>query len=132
MNNNSWFEQELQEFRFSFIETLFWVESGDDEGEIDAESELSEVVEEDIKADCRSFYRRAWVDLHNAADKLGIDHLCAARLAGHDFYLTRNHHGAGFWDGDWPVPYGDLFTKISEGYGSFEVYEGDDGYIYLM
>lgn len=21
--------------------------------------------------------------------------------AGHDFWFTRNHHGAGFWDGDW-------------------------------
>jgi hypothetical protein len=21
---------------------------------------------------------------------------------GTDFWLTRNHHGAGFWDGDWP------------------------------
>jgi hypothetical protein len=26
----------------------------------------------------------------------------AYALAGHDFALTRNGHGAGFWDGDWP------------------------------
>lgn len=31
--------------------------------------------------------------------------------AGHDFWLTRNGHGAGFWDGDWPEPYA---TKLSE------------------
>lgn len=35
--------------------------------------------------------------------------------AGHDFWLTQNGHGAGFWDGDWPT-YGETFTKISKCY----------------
>lgn len=49
--------------------------------------------------------------------------------AGHDFALTRNGHGAGFWDGDWPV-YGDLLTKASESFGEIDPYAGDDGLIY--
>jgi hypothetical protein len=30
--------------------------------------------------------------------------------AGHDLWLTRNHHGAGFWDGDWPDEAGRILT----------------------
>lgn len=38
-------------------------------------------------------------------------------LFGHDFYLTREGHGAGFWDrglGD----LGDYLTRIADSYGS--------------
>ena len=49
-------------------------------------------------------------------------------LAGHDFWLTRNGHGAGFWDGDWDN--GDELTKASKAYGSVDLYVGDDGMIY--
>lgn len=43
-----------------------------------------------------------------------------AAQAGHDFWLTRNGHGAGFWDGDWDT-LGDVLTKISHSYGETEV-----------
>ena len=36
--------------------------------------------------------------------------------AGHDFWLTRHGHGAGFFDGDWPEPYGDKLTEASKKY----------------
>lgn len=45
----------------------------------------------------------------------------AARKAGHDFWLTRNHHGAGFWDGDWPK-HGDFLTKLAHSFGECELY----------
>lgn len=41
--------------------------------------------------------------------------------AGHDFWLTQNGHGAGFWDGDWPV-YGDRLTKLSKTAGELSLY----------
>ncbi len=40
--------------------------------------------------------------------------------AGSDFHLTRNGHGAGFWDGDWP-DHGDALTAMSKPYGTAEV-----------
>lgn len=46
--------------------------------------------------------------------------------AGHDFWLTHNGHGAGFWDGDWPEPAGSVLTKNSKPYGSVDLYVGDD------
>lgn len=49
---------------------------------------------------------------------------------GHDFYLTRNRHGAGFWDrglGD----LGQWLTDMSHPYGESGEYIGDDGLIYV-
>ena len=48
---------------------------------------------------------------------------------GHDFWLTRNGHGTGFWDrglGD----VGDDLSKASKSYGEVYLYVGDDGMIY--
>lgn len=46
--------------------------------------------------------------------------------AGHDFWLTRNGHGAGFWDGDWPEPDSDYLTTAAHSFGEFDLYVGDD------
>ena len=40
--------------------------------------------------------------------------------AGGDFHLTRNGHGAGFWDGGWPE-HGDELTELAKPYGTAEL-----------
>jgi hypothetical protein len=69
-----------------------------------------------IQDDCRDFVAGNWSDLE------GID----AGEAGHDFALTRNGHGAGFWDrglGD----AGDRLTNASKPYGASGAwFERDD------
>lgn len=50
--------------------------------------------------------------------------------AGHDFWLTRNGDGAGFWDGDWPEPYATQLSEACESFGEVNLYLGDDGLIY--
>lgn len=50
--------------------------------------------------------------------------------AGHDFWLNRNGHGAGFWDGDWPEPQASRLDAASKAFGGFDLYVGDDGKIY--
>lgn len=83
----------------------------------------AELLEQTAK-DCRQFVRD-W------------GHLFDDRMAdaGHAFWLTRNTHGAGFWDGDWEEDYqgttiGDILTSACEYYGEVCLYEGDDGLIY--
>lgn len=51
--------------------------------------------------------------------------------AGHDFWLTRNGHGAGFWDGDWKEPAATILDKATEAFGECNLYVGDDGKLYL-
>lgn len=49
--------------------------------------------------------------------------------AGNDFWLTRNRHGAGFWDGDWKE-HGDKLTEASHAFGEIDVSrDGDVIYI---
>lgn len=50
--------------------------------------------------------------------------------AGHDFWLTRNGLGVGFWDGHWTEPSASRLTDASERFGSFDLYVGDDGKIH--
>lgn len=48
---------------------------------------------------------------------------------GHDFWLTRDGHGAGYWDrglGD----LGDRLTAMAKPYGEVSLYVGDDGKIH--
>ena len=48
----------------------------------------------------------------------------------HDFWLTRNRHGAGFWDrglGD----LGELLTDAAHAWGESDLYLGDDNQIYV-
>ncbi len=51
---------------------------------------------------------------------------------GHDFWLTRCGHGAGFWDGDYIEPYAQQLTDICTKMGECELYPGDDGRLYIV
>lgn len=52
---------------------------------------------------------------------------------GHDLWLTRNRHGAGFWDR--PEVYGkenaEAFTDYAHSIGERWAYTGDDGNVYI-
>ena len=69
--------------------------------------------------DCQKFQEENAADIAGECDR-----------AGHDFWLTRNGHGAGFWDGDWPDDSGGRLTEASKKYGEFNLYVGDDGLIH--
>lgn len=72
-----------------------------------------------MQADCAKFQTENMDDI-----------LSDLGLAGHDFWLTRNGHGAGFWDGDWEKEAGERLTKASKKFGEFNLYVGDDGKIH--
>jgi hypothetical protein len=50
--------------------------------------------------------------------------------AGYDFWLTRNHHGACFWDGDWKKSAAEQLTAASHTFSECDLYVGDDGKIH--
>jgi len=59
----------------------------------------------------------------------------SAEQMGHDFWLTRNRHGAGFWDRyhglDPRGIVGSELTELAHPYGESVVYVGDDGKLYV-
>ncbi len=121
---------DLETFTEACIEAMYFTDTGDDE-QPGRDADLSDETRADIEADCRSFWRRVgcYVVSHVCED-VGAGHGGPVAMAGYDFWLTRNGHGAGFWDGDWPDVYSDLLTEKAEIYGFFEIYLGDDGLIH--
>ncbi len=97
-------------------------------------SDLAPETLSTIIADCERFQRENVETLSDAIAsgkmKCGPD-FDETERAGHDFWLTRNGHGAGFWDGDWPEPQAQLLTDASKAFGECNLYVGDDGKIYL-
>ena len=49
----------------------------------------------------------------------------------HDYIMTRNGHGCGFWDGDWMSGIADILTDAAKSFPEIYATLGDDGKIYL-
>lgn len=82
-----------------------------------------------LRAHCLSFWARMWFYIDKEKDLRPNDG-DPVGTAGHDFWLTSNGHGAGFWDGDWPT-YGDMLTKLSKCYPEIDITVGDDGKLHI-
>ena len=82
---------------------------------------------EKIEKSCCEFMRRA----EELCPQIDWNDPETVGHAAHDFWLTRNGHGAGFWDGDWPDEIGKQLTALSKEFGEQWLYVGDDGLIYL-
>lgn len=117
------------EFLDQYIRTMMWSSNDNSTpsgGEpFDRNYSASDLAPETLKRmsdDCVAFVGKAGEMLDENSD---------SSQGAHDFWLTRNHHGAGFWDGDWPIN-GEALTTISHEFGECDPYLGDDGKIYLM
>lgn len=108
----------------AYIECALWSSTDDDGDPLDAahgEDDLDPDARAEMRSDCAGFARSNIIDLD------GMD----PGQAGHDFWLTRNRHGAGFWDrglGD----RGERLTKDAHVWGSVDLYIGDDGMIHTL
>jgi hypothetical protein len=122
----------MDEFTRAYMQAILWAETdqSDDQGgePLDANYDITDFSAEAlrrIKKDCDAFQQQANLD------EIPTNHNIE-EMAGHDFWLTRVGHGAGFWDGDWPEPYDTKLTELSEKFGNVDVYVGDNGELELM
>lgn len=121
---------DLDSFTQGYIEAMFFTDASDsDDGDL-ADGAFDQLAPETIAAvivDCDKFQKE------NADHLLQFEQITGRPLdhAGHDFWLTRNGHGAGFWDrGAGTV--GDTLTGACKHYRSCNLYRGDDDLIYLV
>jgi hypothetical protein len=129
----------MEDFITAYIECALW-SSMDDSDELGGEpldknygpEDIAPEALERMRADCKKFYRAHEADI-NASPRLSGQWINAA-MAGHDFWLTRNGHGAGFDDGDWPEDVGERLSNACGWQTEFpecDLYIGDDGLIYI-
>lgn len=108
-------------FTRAYIETALWSSTDGDGEPLDKNFGPEDISPETLKQsikDCDKFQRENWDDISSNLER-----------AGHDFWLTRNRHGAGFWDGDWGDA-GDRLTKAAHKFREIYLYIGNDGLIY--
>ncbi len=117
MSNATITVDSLDAFTRAYVEAALWStnDESDERGGEPMDSnydawDISPGTLAEMSADCAKF------QAENAADLAHRD----AGQGGHDFWLTRNHHGCGFWDGDWPEEAGERLTDAAKVCG--EVY----------
>lgn len=105
----------LDAFTYGYVEAAFYLDF--DSATVE---DLSAEALEEIRRDCAAFQER-----------YGSLFAGRERSAGIDFWLTRNGHGAGFWDGGWEDEQGEALTRACRTFHKRSLYYGDDGAIYI-
>ena len=98
----------LQDMAAAYIEAAYFTDADD-------------VEDAEFTTDFKNAAYKACYSFEDAANTLEIDLRArySAEQLGHDLWLTRNRHGAGFWDR--PEVYGehtDIFTALAHAQGS--------------
>jgi hypothetical protein len=127
----------LEQFTTAYVEAALWSsndESDESGGEpMDANytaDNIHPVSAARMERDCIRFVRDNAADLEEFYELVGDGDECTAEeRAGHDFWLTRNGHGAGFWARD-AGDVGERLTQACKECGEYHLYVGDDGYIH--
>ena len=122
---------DFNDFFNGYVECALWSsnDNADESGgePLDANYSKDDIEKKSLarmKKDCVAFMRE-----NRALLKKFLDEGRDWGQAGHDFWLTRNGHGAGFWARGSSV--GDALSKKCKPYGSCDLYVGDDGKVYV-
>ena len=131
----------LDAFTRSYIETALWssMDESDPHGDepLDANYGPEDVAPEAIEVmtqDCARFQEENASMLRRALEAHGQDE----ERCGHDLWLTRNGHGAGYFDGDYSrhgINAGEVGTalgKAATALGEVTLYVGDDNKIHIL
>lgn len=120
----------LDKMTTGYLEAALWASSdnSDEQGglPLDTNYDFSDIAQSSLdKAvkDCGDFYKENSADLDGVSKPL--------EQIGHDFFLTRERHGAGFWDGDYEHDVGERLTASAHEFGELNIYVGDDGKVYI-
>ena len=114
----------MDAFLQAYIECALWSETDNEGNPLDDSYGPDDLAPETVRAmkeDCEDF------QVANAND---LERAGFATQNGHDFWLTRNRHGAGFWDRGYGEV-GKRLTEAARACGSTYLYVGDDGKLYV-
>ena len=119
----------VSDFVRGYLDCAEWLLDEEiDRSEIEAWSD--EALTE-AEADCAAFNEKAADDVVKFCDAYQPrGDYCAEECAGHDFFLTRNRHGTGFWDRGLD-DLGERLSAVAQSFREVGVYLGDDGKLYF-
>lgn len=130
----------INEFTRHYLIAALWAGTDNNCDPLDDHYDLSDFAEETINEavrDCAEFQRLtaplialAYEFYRENGMAAHPDAGSAEACAGHDFLLTRNRHGVGFWDRGMPDNLGQKLTTLSQSFNEINFYVGDDGKIY--
>ena len=114
------------DFINAYIEAALWssvdYESGEPFDNLDLE--LDAASRKKMADDCHKFI--AYMYDHDLTDSC-LTRYSVWEKAGHDFWLTRNGHGAGFWEtSDWEESAGELLTAFSHVFPACHLFVDDN------
>lgn len=110
----------------SYLTTVLWCENDDEGQQLEANYGIVDIDKEsftEAEKELSLFLK--------IVDVLELGSENSTNQIVHDFYLTKNGHGAGFFDGDYPET-GEMLGKIAIAFGEQYWFVNDDGKIYLM
>ena len=107
-----------------YLICALWSSTDDDGEPLDAVYSIDDIAPQTLKQ-----MEIEVNDFIEANEDMLIESGQSDEQIGHDFWLTRNGHGAGFWDRGLGAV-GDDLSKASKPYGEVYLYVGDDGLIY--
>lgn len=128
-------EKNFETFVQAYLVCALWASTECDEGGQNCRNmdDLYDVEDfapsalKEAREDCEDFCNANKVALEAAVKHPGY----TWSSAGHDFWLTRCGHGAGFWDRGLPNGLGTILSEASRTYGNRDPYAGDDGLVYF-
>ena len=125
------------------VETLFWSETNEMVSQPFSETHsISGIEEKSLSELNRRFQEFVEEAEKKLTEKFGdswssIDDFYTGSATGgfyteHDFILTVNGHGCGFWErGDWQDGVGELLRELADKYREIHPYVGDDGKVHI-
>lgn len=125
-----------EEFFHGYVTCALWAstDNADDTGgePLDRNYTIDDISPdclERMQQDCDAFCESEELNVLLYTVELPANEWHQDERAGHDFWLTQNGHGTGFWDRGLGE-LGRRLTDASKKYGTFDLYVGDDGLIH--
>ena len=126
----------------ALVGTILWVECDDSGSPLDTKYSISDFDEKSLEKLYSDYQQFISTVEKLITEEIGESWECIddfydlmqpiENQTEHDYILTRNYHGAGFWDGDWNSRISRILTDAAHSQGEITAYVGEDQKIYLL
>jgi len=125
----------------ALLHTLLWSSTDEFGKPLDDDFSPEDFSDEDVQKLYGEFQNFVSIVEKSITDKIGCSWDCiddfydlqqpAENQTEHDYILTRNGHGCGFYDGDWAREVAFILAETAQSQGEVLPYVGDDGKVYI-